>query len=263
MNMNKTYPEELLPLNLAARCLRVPMQWLSGEIEAGRLPALRAGRATLVHVPTLAPLLAERAKGESSSPANDSPEPCPDTDVDDDDDDDDDDAILRSAISKEEAGEPLTREEDSVLRRAKRELEERTRWEYYATIPQKHWRQMSGRQAKVLQEQAVRYGIPFGGATVDLSAVVRLLHDFLRDNGRKLVKAEAVDRSAPRLLSEIDAAKYLGVGARTLWGLRNEGKIPVVRVGRMVRYDRQDLEAWILEHKSGTPKENPGACAEV
>lgn len=53
---------EPLPLHKAARCLRVPARWLREEIEAGRVPALRARRAILVHVPTVARLLAERAK---------------------------------------------------------------------------------------------------------------------------------------------------------------------------------------------------------
>jgi hypothetical protein len=38
---------------------------LRDEIEAGRIPSLIAGRSVLVHVPTVAALLAERAKGES------------------------------------------------------------------------------------------------------------------------------------------------------------------------------------------------------
>jgi hypothetical protein len=57
------YPTEPVPLNVAARCLRVPARWLRDEIEAGRLPALIAGTAILVHVPTVLALLAERAKG--------------------------------------------------------------------------------------------------------------------------------------------------------------------------------------------------------
>lgn len=61
----KQLPSDPLPLNLAARCLRVPARWLRDEIEAGRIPALIAGRSVLVHVPTVAALLAERAKGES------------------------------------------------------------------------------------------------------------------------------------------------------------------------------------------------------
>lgn len=62
---NKPHLSEPLPLNQAARCLRVPAQWLRGEIEAGRIPGLKAGRVILVHVPTVAQLLAERAKGGS------------------------------------------------------------------------------------------------------------------------------------------------------------------------------------------------------
>lgn len=61
-------PSDPLPLNLAARCLRVPARWLRDEIEAGRIPALIAGRSVLVHVPTVAVLLAERAKGEAGVP---------------------------------------------------------------------------------------------------------------------------------------------------------------------------------------------------
>ena len=61
----KRLPSNPLPLNLAARCLRVPARWLRDEIEAGRIPALIAGRSVLVHVPTVTALLTERAKGES------------------------------------------------------------------------------------------------------------------------------------------------------------------------------------------------------
>lgn len=60
---SKQHPTDPLPLNLAARCLRVPAGWLRDEVEAGRVPALIAGRSILVHVPTVAALLADRAKG--------------------------------------------------------------------------------------------------------------------------------------------------------------------------------------------------------
>lgn len=62
--------------------------------------------------------------------------------------------------------------------------DEAVRWEHYRSIPAKHWIEMSGRQAKTLIEQAERYGIPFGGAVVDLPAVVKALHDFFHDHGR-------------------------------------------------------------------------------
>lgn len=59
---NTQHPTEPLPLNKAARYLFVPARWLRDEVEAGRLPGLQAGHAILVHVPTVAQLLAERAK---------------------------------------------------------------------------------------------------------------------------------------------------------------------------------------------------------
>jgi Fe-S cluster biosynthesis and repair protein YggX len=80
----------------------------------------------------------------------------------------------------------LTNEERTALKRHEKEKEERIRWQYYNSIPQKHWRQMSGRQTKVINEQALRYEIPFGGATINLPAVVRSLHDFLAENKHKL-----------------------------------------------------------------------------
>lgn len=70
------------------------------------------------------------------------------------------------------------------------DAEEKRRWEYYRSIPQKHWREMSGRQAKIINEQADRYGLPFDGATVDLPAVVKALHNFLADNAQRLAAPE-------------------------------------------------------------------------
>jgi hypothetical protein len=96
--------------------------------------------------------------------------------------------MAAAAYKKVLAGQELTVREQSALKRFEKEKEERLRWQYYASIPQKHWREMSGRQAKVINEQALRYGIPFGGATVNLPTVVRALHDFLADNAQKLAR---------------------------------------------------------------------------
>jgi hypothetical protein len=82
----------------------------------------------------------------------------------------------------------LSRREREALKRHEKEQEEKRRWQYYRSIPQKHWREMSGRQAKVLIEQQDRYGIDFGGAVVSLPKVVKQLHDFLAENAIKLAK---------------------------------------------------------------------------
>ena len=53
---------------------------------------------------------------------------------------------------------------------------------------------------------------------------------------------------APGALSEWAAAKFLGIGSRTLWGLRQSGCGPKhIRIGRSIRYPRHLLVAWMDE----------------
>ncbi len=59
------------------------------------------------------------------------------------------------------------------------------------------------------------------------------------------------DSITQRLLKSKDAAKYLGICARKLWDLTNEGRVPSVRFDRVVRYDVADLDTFIQEMKGG------------
>jgi hypothetical protein len=52
----------LLPLNVVARRLRVPVRWLHAEAEAGRIPHLKAGTAILCDVAAVEVVLLERAR---------------------------------------------------------------------------------------------------------------------------------------------------------------------------------------------------------
>lgn len=55
---------------------------------------------------------------------------------------------------------------------------------------------------------------------------------------------------ATLLLSAREAARLIGVSERTLWQLSApRGKLPAVRLGRVVRYDPDDLKAWIGSSK--------------
>ena len=47
------------------------------------------------------------------------------------------------------------------------------------------------------------------------------------------------------LLTPREAAKSLGICERTLYGLTKSGELPVVRIGRAVRYSVDDLKTWI------------------
>ncbi|MCA9055957.1 MAG: helix-turn-helix domain-containing protein [Planctomycetaceae bacterium] len=51
------------------------------------------------------------------------------------------------------------------------------------------------------------------------------------------------------LLTAEQAAEALTISPRKLWELTNTGQLPCVRIGRAVRYDRADLEAWIAAQK--------------
>ena len=53
---------KLLPLNHVARRLRIPVRWLLAEAEAGRVPALKAGRIFLCDLQAVEEALLERAR---------------------------------------------------------------------------------------------------------------------------------------------------------------------------------------------------------
>ena len=91
---------------------------------------------------------------------------------------------------------------------------------------------------------------PIVGRTTPLQQPARALnqHDLNGSGG-------VSDPLPPRLLRSKEAASYIGVGTRTLWTLTNLRQIQAVRFdtgGRgSVRYDREDLDAWIEVQKAG------------
>jgi len=108
-----------------------------------------------------------------------------------------------AALEKRKRGEQPSTKELAALRRVDKAREEMTRWQYYAAIPKRHWVQMSGRQVKVINEQAARYKLPIGEKTINLPAFVRAVHDFLAGNARAL--ARQVIEDDPMLASGGDS----------------------------------------------------------
>ena len=49
----------------------------------------------------------------------------------------------------------------------------------------------------------------------------------------------------PPLLTPRDAARRLSLSEKTLYNYTKAGQIPVVRIGRAVRYSLDDLKSWI------------------
>jgi excisionase family DNA binding protein len=58
-------------------------------------------------------------------------------------------------------------------------------------------------------------------------------------------------RLYPRLLTVDQAAVYLGRTKEAVQHLVSSGKVPTVRADRRVFLDRNDLDKWIDEHKTG------------
>jgi len=98
-----------------------------------------------------------------------------------------------AALEKQRRGEKPSRDEIAALRRFEKQRDEEQRQKHYRSIRKKEWREWSGRQIKVINEQAERYGLPIGSATIDLPAFVKALHEFLADNARKLAGADDDD----------------------------------------------------------------------
>ena len=128
---------------------------------------------------------------------------------------------LAAAYGKLLRKEKLSRREQSALAKFERDREERLRWQYYGSIPKKHWQRMSGRQVKVLNEQAARYGLPIGGPVIDLSKFVAAFHDFLA-------------RHAYRFASEDDDLLRSGGHSPALERYREE-KALIARLDRLER----------------------------
>jgi excisionase family DNA binding protein len=94
--------------------------------------------------------------------------------------------------------------------------------------------------------------------TEDLRPLVQeVVREAIRElreaNGTGVVlRAErAAPPPVPLLLTRKDAARLLAVCEKTVANLTDAGELPAVRVGRSVRYHREDLETWIAKSKTG------------
>ncbi len=128
--------------------------------------------------------------------------------------------IVARGLHKILLREKLTVQEQQAVARHEKQREEQLRWKFYRSIPQKHWREMSGRQTKVLHEQAALYGLPFGAAKIDLPEVVRrLLIRALQSQDASIVpRGDTIDRALETLRSggKLTIGELLCTGG-TLW----------------------------------------------
>lgn len=104
--------------------------------------------------------------------------------------------LVDAALRKLRGGQTPSSQERAALKRFERAQEEERRWEYLRTTPKRDYMAMSGRSARVLIDQARRHGLPYPTGSrepVDLTAVIRWLHDLLSTHGQRLSAPETDD----------------------------------------------------------------------
>jgi excisionase family DNA binding protein len=76
------------------------------------------------------------------------------------------------------------------------------------------------------------------------------------DENRNESRIDATVPFASKVLLTVEeAAAVLSISERKLWELTNNGEIPCVRIGTLVRYRRAGLEEWALGAEGKPPDE--------
>lgn len=52
-----------------------------------------------------------------------------------------------------------------------------------------------------------------------------------------------------RFLGIEELAEYLGVRKSTLYAWRHQGKIPYIKIGRLVKFDSLEIDTWIEKYR--------------
>lgn len=60
-----------------------------------------------------------------------------------------------------------------------------------------------------------------------------------------------------RFMNIHELSEFLGVCVNTIYSWGSQRKIPFVKVGRLLRFDRQKIEAWLSEREHSAGKIKP------
>jgi hypothetical protein len=113
-------------------------------------------------------------------------------------------ALVQSALRKQAAREALTPKESRAIDQWNAEENERRGRLWLRSLTKKQYCELVGRQVKVVNDQADRYGIPLRGATVDALEVFKWIHDFLAKHKHTL---PAIIHGEPGAASPSDQLK--------------------------------------------------------
>jgi excisionase family DNA binding protein len=73
----------------------------------------------------------------------------------------------------------------------------------------------------------------------------------MRPNGQETVAAYEP------IWDSLDAARYLRVHPRTITRMAKRGEIPAIHLGRLWRFRKADLDAWLEARAGGFPLDVP------
>lgn len=74
-----------------------------------------------------------------------------------------------------------------------------------------------------------------------------------RDLSTSLPHAALAPVTESLLLRPIEAAKLLAISPRKLWEMTTTKEVPSVRIGRSIRYVREELKAWVANRQTRRP----------
>lgn len=136
-------------------------------------------------------------------------------------------------------GRKLTRQQDADLKWYRRKQREEIIDETLACLPKKTYAALAGRDIKVINDQADRYGLPIGDSKVDLFAAISAFHDFIKKNGRLLsADPEKQSLAQQKLQEEIEVLQR----RRKIY----DAKIKQAGNKLIEREDVRDRLAWMV-----------------
>ena len=117
-----------------------------------------------------------------------------------------DERLAKAYLDQSAKGEKTTRAEYLAYRRLRKAHDKAARLATFESITQAEWKEWSGRQAKIVNEQGRRYGAPFASATFSLRSLAKWVHDFLAEQHDKLnrpLKPPVADEIAAEQLRKL------------------------------------------------------------
>lgn len=103
------------------------------------------------------------------------------------------------AALAEHRNEPLTKRQQMDLKWWQKRQARAATEELLENLPKQMYSKLCGRQVKVINQQADRYGLPIREPSIDMYQAVKAFHDFLAKHGDRLTENDELRKEKERL----------------------------------------------------------------